>query len=50
MAIVWACASDSVYIARNCSIKVCVSLYTREGKAKVEALLDSGATKNLIHP
>ncbi len=39
-----------MYIARNRSIKVCISLYTREGKAEVDALLDSKATENLIHP
>ncbi len=39
-----------MYVARNHSIKVHISLYTKEGKAEVEALLDSKATENLIHP
>ena len=39
-----------MYIARNRSIKACISLYTRDGKADQEVLLDSGATENLIHP
>ncbi len=48
--IIQAYASDSVYIAWNCSIKAQVFLYTKEEKANIEALLNSGATKNLIHP
>jgi hypothetical protein len=37
-----------VYIARNRSIKADVSLYTGGRIAKEKALLDSGATENLI--
>ncbi len=48
--IIQAYASDSVYIAQNYSIKAQVFLYTKEEKANIEALLNSGATENLIHP
>jgi hypothetical protein len=48
--IIRACYPDSVYLARNHSIKTTVLLYTREGKVNQEALLDSGVTENLIHP
>jgi hypothetical protein len=50
MAIVWACIMDSVYIARNRSIKADVSLYTGGRTTGEKALLDSSTTKNLIHP
>ena len=39
-----------MYIARNRSIKARISLYTKDGKADQEALLDSGTMENLIHP
>jgi hypothetical protein len=39
-----------VYLARNQSIKVPVSLYTREQEAETNALLDSGATECFINP
>jgi len=39
-----------VYIARNKSIKTQVLLFTDCGQAEEEALLDSGATENFIHP
>jgi hypothetical protein len=39
-----------VYIAKNRSIKARVHLYTEKCEADEKALLDSGATENLIHP
>ena len=42
--------TDSVYIARNRSIKIPVSLCTEGRRAKKEALLDSGVTESFIHP
>jgi hypothetical protein len=39
-----------VYIAKNRSIKARVKLYTDGRGAEEEALLDSGATENIIHP
>jgi hypothetical protein len=42
--------SLTVYIARNKSILVPISLETEGGKANQQALLDSGATENFLHP
>jgi hypothetical protein len=39
-----------VYIAKNRSIKAKIKLYTDGRGAEEEALLDSGATENIIHP
>jgi hypothetical protein len=50
MAIARACALNSVYIAMNKSIKASVMLYTGGNIAEEKALLDSGATENLINP
>ena len=50
MAIVQACSLKSIYIAKNRSIKAQVYLYTEKCEADEKALLDSGATENLIHP
>jgi len=49
-AFVRACLTQSVYIARNKSIKTQVLLFTDCGQAEEKALLDSGATENFIHP
>jgi hypothetical protein len=42
--------SLTVYIARNKSILVPISLETEGRKANQQALLDSGATENFLHP
>ena len=49
-ALAQACMTDSVYIARNRSIKIPVSLCIEGRRAEREALLDSGATESFIHP
>jgi len=41
--------TESVYVAKQRSIQVAVQLYTRFWRVKVDALLDSSATKNFIH-
>ena len=50
MALAQALDTESVYIAKRRSIQVAVQLYTRFRRVKVDALLDSGATENFIHP
>ena len=50
MALARACMTDSVYIARNRSIKTPVSMCTEGRRAEKEALLDFGATESFIHP
>ena len=50
MVIIQACSLKFVYIAKNWSIKAWVHLYTEKCEADEKALLDSGATKNLVHP
>jgi hypothetical protein len=42
--------SLTVYIARNKSILVPISLETEGRKANQQALLDSGATEKSLHP
>ena len=39
---------ESMYIAQNKSIKVPISLYTKDQRAEEKALLDSGATECFI--
>ena len=48
--LIWACSLDTVYIARNRSIKVLLMLSSQYLRVAKEALLDSGATENFIHP
>jgi hypothetical protein len=50
MALIQACATDTVYIARRKSIKVNLLLHTDQKQAIKKALLDSGATECFIHP
>ena len=50
MALIWACATDTVYIARRKSIKINLLLHTDQKRAIKKALLDSGATECFIHP
>jgi hypothetical protein len=49
-ALIWACTKNPVYSARNQAIYMLVLLYTRGTRADMQALLDSGATENFIHP
>jgi len=50
VALAWALDTESVYVAKQRSIQVAVQLYIRFQRVKVDALLDSGATENFIHP
>jgi gag-polyprotein putative aspartyl protease len=50
MALIRACATDTVYIARRKSIKVNLLLHMDQKQAIKKALLDSGATECFIHP
>jgi Reverse transcriptase (RNA-dependent DNA polymerase)/Aspartyl protease len=50
MALIWACSTDTVYIARRKSIKINLLLHMDQKQAIKKALLDSGATKCFIHP
>ena len=48
--LIQACSLDVVYIARNKSIKVLLMLLLQYLRVAKEALLNSGATENFIHP
>jgi Aspartyl protease len=51
MALIRACNSpDSMYIAKKKSIHASLLLHTSSKRAMKKALLDTGATKNFIHP
>jgi predicted aspartyl protease len=50
MALIQACTTNTVYIARKKSIKVNLLLHMDRKRAIKKALLDSGATKCFIHP
>jgi len=50
VALIRACSSDSVYVARNRAIKVSSFLDTQWERVTKDALLDSGATECFIHP
>ena len=50
VALIRACSSDSVYVARNRAIKVSSFLNTQWERVTKDALLDSGATECFIHP
>jgi predicted aspartyl protease len=51
MALIRACNSpDSVYVARKKCIHVSLLLHARPKQAIKKALLDTGATKNFVHP
>lgn len=50
MALAWAVDMSSVYMSRNKAIKVPFALRTRYKRVDRKVLLDSGTTKNFIHP
>jgi hypothetical protein len=50
MALIWACATESVYVSRRKSIKISLLLHTKQKQAIIKALLNLGATKCFIHP
>jgi len=50
MAMIWATFPSDVFIPRKHTVTVQVNMHTRNLKANVDALLDSGATDNFICP
>jgi hypothetical protein len=50
MALIWACATESMYVSRRKSIKISLLLHAEQKQAIKKALLDSGATECFIHP
>jgi hypothetical protein len=49
MALIWVCAMNSVYLARNKAMKVSILLETQREQAKEQALLDTGTMENFLH-